>query len=86
MYCCTVASIFICFILFLVSQYNTVDVLDAFQSEVVKLGAMGVTVTVSSGDNGAAGGAGYCYTDSSSSSSNWPVSTITHTHTVLLTK
>jgi subtilase family serine protease len=84
MFCCTVSSIFICFVFFFVSQYNTVDVLDAFNSEVVKLGAMGVTVTVSSGDNGAAGGSGYCYTDSSSSSSNWPVRTLMHT--VLLTK
>jgi subtilase family serine protease len=82
LYC--ISDFYLFCLLFFVSQYNTVDVLDAFNSEVVKLGAMGVTVTVSSGDNGAAGGSGYCYTDSSSSSSNWPVRTLTHT--VLLTK
>jgi hypothetical protein len=47
-------------------QANTVDVLDAFNTEAMKLGAMGVTVTVSSGDDGVAADGQYCNYDSSS--------------------
>jgi D-aminopeptidase len=47
-------------------QANTVDVLDAFNTEAMKLGAMGVTVTVSSGDDGVAADGAYCNYDSSS--------------------
>lgn len=43
----------------------TADVLDAFNTEALKLAAMGVTLLVSSGDNGAAGASTLCATESS---------------------
>jgi ribosomal protein S3 len=63
--CCYVSSFSTNNIL-LVTQANTVDVLDAFNTEAMKLGAMGVTVTVSSGDDGVAADGAYCNFDSSS--------------------
>lgn len=59
---------------FFVNQTSTADVLDAFNTEALKLAAMGVTVVVSSGDNGAAGDSAYCNYPSSKSISAWPVS------------
>jgi len=46
-------------------------VLTAFNTEAIRLAAMGVTVLVSSGDNGAAGAASMCNTNSGSSQSPW---------------
>jgi subtilase family serine protease len=57
-------------------QVSGSDTMDAFNTEAMKLASMGVTVTVSSGDNGAAGDARYCNYDSSSATypSGWNVS------------
>jgi len=43
----------------------TADVLDAFNTEALKLASMGVTLLVSAGDNGAAGASTQCAADSS---------------------
>ena len=49
--------------------------MNAFNTEAMKLGAMGVTVTVSSGDDGAAGDADYCdYNSGSAAYNTWSVS------------
>jgi subtilase family serine protease len=58
-----------------VEQAQGVDVLTAFNTEAMKLTSMGVTVTVSSGDNGAASDGDYCNYDSSSATYNtgWTV-------------
>jgi hypothetical protein len=51
------------------------DVMDAFNTEALKLAAMGVTVVVSSGDDGVAGRADRCGDDSGSDNSDWQVRT-----------
>jgi hypothetical protein len=58
-----------------IEQTQGVDTLGAFNTEAMKLTSMGVTVTVSSGDNGAASDGDYCNYDSSSSTYNtgWTV-------------
>lgn len=59
-------------------QANTADVLDAFNTEAIKLGAMGVTVFVSSGDDGVAADGQYCNYNSGSAmypSMQWTVRT-----------
>ena len=47
--------------------------MDQFNTEAMKLGARGVTITVSSGDNGVAGDEDSCNDASDSSVGNWPV-------------
>lgn len=47
------------------------SVLNAFNTEAMKLGGIGVTVTISSGDNGVANGGCGCTTNSGSSQSHW---------------
>ena len=54
------------------------DVMDAFNTEAMKLGARGVTVTVSSGDNGVS--EQQCNRPSGSANSNWTVSTYISMH------
>ena len=56
------------------SQSTSSDLLDQFNTEAMKLTSMGVTVTVSSGDDGAASGPLYCNRPSGSSDSDWTVS------------
>jgi tripeptidyl-peptidase I len=46
-------------------------VLSSFNTEAMKLGAIGVTVTISSGDNGVANSGCGCTNSSSSTSSSW---------------
>jgi hypothetical protein len=48
--------------------------MDQFNTEAKKLGARGVTITVSSGDNGVAGDTTSCNDASDSSVGHWPVS------------
>jgi hypothetical protein len=48
--------------------------MDAFNTEALKLTVMGVTVTVSSGDDGVASSASLCNANSGSIVSDWPVS------------
>lgn len=55
-------------------QGNSQDVLDAFNTEVMKLAVMGVTIVVSSGNNGAAGNPNLCSVSSDSSTTDWAVS------------
>jgi subtilase family serine protease len=63
------------FLFFFVMQGTSLDTLSAFNTEAMKLTAMGVTVTVSSGDNGAAEDAAFCNLISSSAPYNlWTVS------------
>ncbi len=45
--------------------------MDAFNAEAIKLAAMGVTITVASGDNGAVNFGCSCTADSSSTFSRW---------------
>ena len=54
------------------------DVLSAFNTEALKLAAMGVTVTVSSGDDGVAADGNYCNYNSGSSfyDTQWTVCTV----------
>eukprot|EP00428_Durinskia_dybowskii_P062055 CAMPEP_0170380796 /NCGR_PEP_ID=MMETSP0117_2-20130122/14069_1 /TAXON_ID=400756 /ORGANISM="Durinskia baltica, Strain CSIRO CS-38" /LENGTH=661 /DNA_ID=CAMNT_0010636329 /DNA_START=129 /DNA_END=2114 /DNA_ORIENTATION=+ len=53
-------------------QANAKETMNAFNTEAMKLGAMGVTVTVSSGDDGAAGDADYCdYNSGSAAYNTW---------------
>ena len=47
--------------------------MNTFNTEARNLGLRGVTITVSSGDNGAPGDADYCDYDSGSSISSWEV-------------
>jgi hypothetical protein len=47
--------------------------MDAFNTEALKLTVMGVTVTVSSGDDGVASQATLCNANSGSAASDWPV-------------
>ena len=47
--------------------------MDAFNTEAMKLAVMGVTVTVSSGDDGVASQASLCNYNSGSVNSDWPV-------------
>jgi tripeptidyl-peptidase-1 len=46
-------------------------VLNSFNTEAMKLGAIGVTVTVSSGDNGVSNSGCNCQNNSGSSQSHW---------------
>eukprot|EP00600_Ochromonadales_sp_CCMP1393_P002009 CAMPEP_0174989614 /NCGR_PEP_ID=MMETSP0004_2-20121128/20831_1 /TAXON_ID=420556 /ORGANISM="Ochromonas sp., Strain CCMP1393" /LENGTH=658 /DNA_ID=CAMNT_0016243065 /DNA_START=318 /DNA_END=2294 /DNA_ORIENTATION=+ len=50
---------------------NSASTMTQFNTEAMKLAAMGVTIMVSAGDNGAAGSSGACTTDSSSSTTSW---------------
>ena len=52
--------------MFAITQAESQDVLDAFNTEALKLAAMGVTITVSSGDNGAASDPDLCLEPSGS--------------------
>ena len=47
--------------------------MDAFNTEAMKLAVMGVTVTVSSGDDGVASQTSLCNYNSGSVNSDWPV-------------
>ena len=55
-------------------QANSVDTMEAFNTEAMKLALQGVTVLVSTGDNGVASRSALCNTDSGSSQSAWTVS------------
>ncbi len=48
--------------------------MDQFNTEAMKLGTQGITVMVSSGDDGVAGDDTMCDVDSSKAESSWPVS------------
>ena len=56
-------------------QLMTPDTMDAFNTEAMKISSMGVTITISSGDNGVAGDASYCdYSSGSADAGYWTVS------------
>ncbi len=52
-------------------QQQSPSVLNSFNTEAMKLGAIGVTVTISSGDNGVANSGCGCTNSSGSSASSW---------------
>jgi len=54
-----------------IEQGNSASSMTSFYNEAVSLAAVGVTVTVSSGDNGVASAAKYCNVQSGSSISSW---------------
>ena len=55
-------------------QDSSSSILNSFNTEAVKLTSTGVTIMVSSGDNGVAGTASNCNVNSGSSQSSWTVS------------
>lgn len=55
-------------------QASALSSMHAFNTEARKLALQGVTIVVSSGDNGAAGDASLCSEDSSSNAVLWGVS------------
>jgi tripeptidyl-peptidase-1 len=55
----------------IVCQQQAVSVLNQFNTEAMKLSAIGVTLTVSTGDNGVANSGCGCTTNSGSSQSSW---------------
>ena len=56
-------------------RFVSASTFETFNNEAMKLGVQGVTIVVSSGDNGAAGASGQCNTDSGSSNFKWKVCT-----------
>jgi hypothetical protein len=60
------------------TQANSPDVMMAFNTEALKLAAIGATVLVSTGDDGVAGSEDRCDMGSSSAISDWVVSSCIH--------
>jgi tripeptidyl-peptidase-1 len=54
-----------------IEQDVPVGILNSFNTEAMKLGAIGVTVTISSGDNGVSNSGCNCNSNSGSSQSHW---------------
>lgn len=54
-----------------IEQNIPIGILNAFNTEAMKLGAIGVTVTISSGDNGVSNSGCNCQNNSGSSQSSW---------------